>query len=1136
MVQIFAVYTETDPTGELAEEVSIHIGADGIKVVSTGFTAKTLGPFVLEDVSQVKASAPSADPTDMEMFSFVVAEGSFVFEADDAGAIEQCYASFLGAKGQEAPNFIDSAQVQSGDGSAMMDVFVRIDPTGRLPAEELGIYCCSSGVAIILSEKELPEGWEKLTTDDGKVYYANRHTNATAWEPPQESNGSTPKGIKVLLSFSWTKISSIQASKPDDPDATESFLFEVSGLGGFEFECDDAEVLRSEFSKWHDCQRPTLGSDGGVIANNSLLLPAGWVERKDPGTGKSYYWNTALNITTWERPVAATEEQGSKSGVDVEAPDGGVDEKAADGEESPAGAAKASDEALTALAAEDGAEQAKEQARKEAEEEQARKEAEEEQARKEAEEEQARKEAEEEQARKEAEEEQARKEVEEEQARKEAEEEQARKEAEENARREAEERAEEVSEAEQAENAEEAAVVDELEVEQVEEAEEAAVDEVEQEAGEAVGYEAEQAGQAGQAEQASPARRSRAQLLSSNAENEANQAENTEEVVVNEAKSSVAEAPAAAATVTSTSKAEQNDQKGKNKPGGCFGCGHSIKSKGTVCTNCSKNSNTSCKGCAKKFYSGSGSTKYCYMCRTACNTKCEKCKSKFHSAEDPVGTICGKCPKTSSGNKTCTKCSIKFYSASGSSEMCVDCRKPDKNAKKPKEEKEEKKPKEKKKGKERKKSRGEDEEDEKVVEGGKTDKEAAEEKKKEEKKKKKEEKEKKKKEEKGKKEGGEEDKDVGDSTFTCHFMPDMPSTGSGPSAELQIARAAKARAHMEKEYLRCDILAQQTVYTRKNFLDHSGLPLKFFVTLFFKGDASQQLPISAKICDSFYDDSGVEQYRVLVKSGSEEKTKDEPVSAFVTFQANLQREDKLVLDTYFPEAKDKKKDEKNVARRLNIFQTWLDNAIKMAKKEKISPEGVGSLITFLHRDNSASATNDPKQAKKDAQLAEGIHKLEKKQLKITADMLELLRKAHRLCQEDLVAKKSEMPTDRMEIPAESGNIYMNKEPTISLKPIRKKLKSLNKDAMKALDAKNKATYHARKKSAAMQEQADMNDSRMDHSCSVCFSSFKDKQKLRLTPCGHAFHDKCLEPWLCSGKNHCPGCKLELLHTSKDDPD
>jgi hypothetical protein len=220
------------------------------------------------------------------------------------------------------------------------------------------------------------------------------------------------------------------------------------------------------------------------------------------------------------------------------------------------------------------------------------------------------------------------------------------------------------------------------------------------------------------------------------------------------------------------------------------------------------------------------------------------------------------------------------------------------------------------------------------------------------------------------------------------------------------------------------------------------------------------------------------------------------------------------------------------------MQEWLDNSHELAKKERISPVGIGGLISMLHAPKmlSSIAAVTEKEAKKqeakEAKVIDGIHRLEEKQLAITTKMQTLLKEAHTLLEQNLNHAR-EMPLDEERIPELSVNVYRNNEPTMSLHPIRKKLLVLNKDAMKNLDQKNKAIYHARQVSTTVQQQAELVDSRMDNSCIICVSSFKTKQKIRLTPCGHAFHSDCLEPWLHSGKNHCPQCKLEMLHTKKE---
>ena len=102
------------------------------------------------------------------------------------------------------------------------------------------------------------------------------------------------------------------------------------------------------------------------------------------------------------------------------------------------------------------------------------------------------------------------------------------------------------------------------------------------------------------------------------------------------------------------------------------------------------------------------------------------------------------------------------------------------------------------------------------------------------------------------------------------------------------------------------------------------------------------------------------------------------------------------------------------------------------------------------------------------------------------------------------------------------------------RPIRKKLKALNKKSIKITDQRNKAVHQAGERSINKKEQMELDDARRDNSCTICMASFRNGQAVKLTPCGHAFHSSCFDPWLTNGKNHCPSCSLELLHTSKDD--
>ncbi|XP_045172651.2 RING finger protein 215-like isoform X2 [Mercenaria mercenaria] len=46
-------------------------------------------------------------------------------------------------------------------------------------------------------------------------------------------------------------------------------------------------------------------------------------------------------------------------------------------------------------------------------------------------------------------------------------------------------------------------------------------------------------------------------------------------------------------------------------------------------------------------------------------------------------------------------------------------------------------------------------------------------------------------------------------------------------------------------------------------------------------------------------------------------------------------------------------------------------------------------------------------------------------------------------------------------------------------------------------------------------------------CAICLEKFFLKQKLRVLPCGHHFHTKCVDPWLVRSHT-CPLCKLNII--------
>ncbi|XP_056274874.1 E3 ubiquitin-protein ligase znrf3 isoform X2 [Pseudoliparis swirei] len=99
---------------------------------------------------------------------------------------------------------------------------------------------------------------------------------------------------------------------------------------------------------------------------------------------------------------------------------------------------------------------------------------------------------------------------------------------------------------------------------------------------------------------------------------------------------------------------------------------------------------------------------------------------------------------------------------------------------------------------------------------------------------------------------------------------------------------------------------------------------------------------------------------------------------------------------------------------------------------------------------------------------------------------------------------------------------------------RRSQSSMNRMAIQALEKMETRKFKAKGKVQRESGGSDSLSSSSTADCAICLERYVDGEEMRVIPCAHRFHKKCVDPWLLQ-HHTCPHCRHNIIEQKKGNP-